>query len=160
MDEILSEELNRLELFHAIGAIVVAGGQVEWRLQRLLLWIRDQGPSHLNTVTCLTWTDLEKAIKLEAPSSSKATKIAALMQTATDQHLKTMRDNAVHAHWWTTEKGNQVVGNRHDHKGNGYIVAGKFEDLHQGANQLFQFAYQLAMLTPDDKWPVMRKISN
>lgn len=160
MDELLTEEQNRLELFHAIGAIVVAGGQVEWRMQRLLLWIRDQGPSDLSTVTRLTWTDLERAIELESPSSSKSAEIAALMQTAANQHLKVARDNAVHTHWWTNEKGNQVVGSRHDRRGNGHIIAGRFEDLHNSANLLFNFAHQLALLTPDDKWPIMRRAEN
>jgi hypothetical protein len=147
------------ELFQAVGAVVVAGGHVEWYLQRLLLWLRGQGPADLPTVTRLTWTDLVQAIHVEAPRSAKADEIAALMQEANEPTLKVIRDNVVHAYWWTTG-GPGIHGNRHQRDGKGSVIAGNMDVVRKGADDLFAFSERLAHLIPDDGWPTARMIDD
>jgi hypothetical protein len=155
MNDAQQKAMRTAQLFQAVGAVVVAGGHVEWRLKRLLLWLHGKGPSDLHEVTSLNWTILVERTRLAAASAENA-EVLALLHQAEDQNLKWIRDNAVHTHWWADGRPG-VVGSRHpSKKGAGsFILVGTIEDLHASADKLFQFAARLAELAPDDGWPTM-----
>ncbi len=149
------QEHWRAELFQAIGAVVVAGGHVEWRMQRLLLWLRGQGPESLTTIRHLQWTGLANAIDREAVGSPKAAEIKEVLSV--ERQLNAVRNNVVHAYWWT-DGGPGIRGNRHPKYGGGFIIVGTSEQLIDEANKLFAFANRLAGLTPNDGWPIAKAI--
>lgn len=56
--------------------------------------------------------------------------------------------------------GTGITSNRHSRKSGGYIVVGALTDLEESASKLFNFAHQLAQLTPDEGWPVVVSVEN
>jgi len=140
-------------MFAGVGAVVVAGGHVEWELRRLLLWVRGKGPHHLPEVTRHLWSTLVQKIRAEAGQSTNATDVLAVLDWADQADLMKLRNMVVHAYWWVTP-GQGIRANRHEKGGSGYILSGTPADLTQIADKLFTFAQRLREASsPDDRWP-------
>jgi hypothetical protein len=133
------------ELFRGVGAVVVAGGHVEWGMQQVLLSIRT-GCSFdgLENVWSMQWHDLAKAIRGEGKPHPRQPQISGVM--ASEARLNRLRNDVVHA-YWALDGG--LRGARHTPKGDRYIIVGGVEELSEMAEELFDFARRLGCLASE-----------
>jgi hypothetical protein len=136
------------ELYYSVGAVVVAGGHVEWWLQRMLLGLRGLGPAGYPTVQKLQWGDLVKQIREEVAAAGGPSEIVDLLDWAERERLQEMRHDVVHSYWWLTP-GPGLRANRRPRTGSGWIIADDAEALFRLAADLFECARRLEELTPD-----------
>ena len=145
------------QLFQGIGAIVVAGGHVEWVMQQLLLSLRRKGLAGMADTAKLTWTDLEQQIRAAAPGTPRGHEVLEALDLGNEQKLKARRDNAVHSHW-AVDGQPGIRGNRYPRREGGRIIVGNATDLFAAANLLFAHAARLRALTDMAGWPRMYSV--
>lgn len=145
------------QLFQGIGAIVVAGGHVEWAMQQLLLSLRGEGLARMADAASLTWTDLERKIRVAALGTPLGHEVLAALDLGEEQNLKARRDNAVHSYWAVDEQPG-IRANRFLRREGGRIIVGNATDLFAAANLLFEQAARLRALTDMTGWPRMYSV--
>lgn len=127
-----------------VGAVVVAGGQVEAQLQALLLHLGARREPPPAEVRSMTWGPLVNAISRLAPSVPDADAIVAELQRADGEQLAGLRHQMVHAHWLSDRRATRWP--RGDQGGFMMIPpAGQIEAI---ALEIHEFAVRLMNLLP------------
>lgn len=129
-------------LCQAVGAVVVAGGHVEFRMQRLLAAIRGHKYPDLGTTKELSWSQLAEALGKEAHESNHKEVLLSLMKR--EAGINTLRNNVVHA-VWRLDMG-PPTAMRMFRGGSAATLVGSMSDLRAEAQSIFGFADALEAL--------------
>ncbi|MFL0243158.1 hypothetical protein, partial [Mycobacterium sp. SMC-17] len=157
-----ADALHQVTLFHAIGAVTVAGGHVEMAMKRVLVTLRGGKNSDLaGEDVPADWKLLEdqltKAAKPRETLLQKA--VFELITEAGVRELREGRNDVVHGYWWLIPMGSDgLVSSRYyrPKKNDQQDPAQTHPTLHmlqQLAGDLFELAHKLdALVTPH--WPL------
>lgn len=133
------------DFLRSVGAVVVAGGQVEHQLQLLLLHVQgrpqtDSAPK----VRTMTWGPLVKEITKLAPNAPNGDAILAELARARRRKLEARRHQVVHTEWRFDGRGV-----RHPRGGeSGFFLLGSTSDFETTAAEVQDFATRLMDLLP------------
>jgi hypothetical protein len=150
------------EIFAAVGAVAVAGGHVEFSLQRLLLRLRwvDRGgaefdvQTHRAVVHSMMWKQLVDKINQHLKTHPRPD-VAALLERADQGRFGEKRNDVIHAYWWLDGgpgiRANRIPGRPRNGVA-GWAIGGDTPDLFAIAEKLFTFARDLEQLVPGPPW--------
>jgi hypothetical protein len=142
MSGAFDNEQEARSLYQAVGAVVVAGGHVEFRMHRLLAAIRGHKYPDLGITKKLGWSELATALRKEAHQSNHKLVLLTLMER--EAGIKTLRNNVVHACWRLDMGGPTAM--RTYQGGSIATLVGSMSDLRAAAQRIFGFADELEAL--------------
>ena len=144
-----SDRQFRAELFGRVGAVTIAGGEVETAMKRLLLLLSGSGTfSQVDD----TWTALnQKLLDQCTGADDRRSALADVLAWGEQNEAKRRRDDVVHAYWWAFA-GCGVRRSRFFRRSDGATIVGTLKDLEKDAEILFEYAQRLDALLGSD-WP-------
>jgi hypothetical protein len=148
---------HQVSLFHAVGAVTVAGGHVEMAMRRVYVSLTGGKNEDLDSAPTL-WADLDKKLaKLcqQEPEAGIRPKLRELLAAAEAEKLRDKRNTIIHGYWWLIPMDAEHVWSARYHTGseppaNGYAKPG---DLLRLAERLFELAASFEALVTLD-WPL------
>jgi hypothetical protein len=156
-----ADALHQVRLFHAVGAVTVAGGHVEMAMKRVLVTLRGGRNSDLaGEDVPAEWSILEdKLKKASKPQETPLQKaVFELLSGAGVGELREGRNDVVHGCWWLIPMGTDgLVSSRYFRQKKNQPQAPAqmhptLQMLQQLAGDLFDLAHALdAMVAP--VWP-------
>jgi hypothetical protein len=156
-----ADVLHQIQLFHAIGAITVAGGHVEMAMRKVYLSLTGENRDLASPEVSGHWANLEDLLeKLCDNTTDVRKKLKDVLDWSAEKTLRDRRNDAIHAYWWLFKTDGWFHNSRYyptkkkqkqSQPPVGFVV--RPEAYHRLASMLFEFANRLeALVTPD--WPI------
>ena len=154
-----TDVLHQIQLFHAIGAITVAGGHVEMAMRKVYLSLTGENRDLASTEVAGHWANLEESLDTLCDGSTDVRKkLREILDWSIKNKLRDRRNDAIHGYWWLFATDGWFHNSRfypakkkRAQPPLGFVV--KPPDYHQLASRLFEYANRLeGLVTPD--WPI------
>lgn len=155
-----ADRKHQRRLFHAVGAVAVAGGHVEMALRKVLVTMTGGQNTKLASKDIPTeWKALEDKIRklCKNNSSELSQNVLDHFAVADKMGFRTIRNDIVHGCWWLVPVGpDELLWSGRYYAGGKQppgSVHGSPEQLYSVADKLFHFAAELeSFVTP--YWPM------